>query len=90
MTSHFEAYHPRCGHCGAWGVRQGDKIRCNNPRCARTSTYVAPPDALIPITGYRLPRPRRKASKPDTAPAAQPQFDFEQEDENEPDQHTNL
>lgn len=88
MTSYTEAYHPRCGHCGTWGVRQGDKIQCNNPRCARTSTYTAPPDALIPVQGYRLPRPRRKPAKQAPANSMQDQFDFEQEDDDDPDQPT--
>lgn len=64
MSARFEAQHPRCGYCGAWGKRVGNKIQCNSPGCARVSTYTGPPEPLIPATGYRLPKRRRKPTPP--------------------------
>lgn len=79
MTSRFEAQHPRCGFCGAWGKRVGDKVQCNNPACCRTSTYQGPPEPLIPITGYRLPKPRKNRSTVKNYPPMQDELDLEGE-----------
>lgn len=83
MSSNFEAQHPRCTHCGAWGKRFGDRIQCNNPACARTSTYIGPAEPLIPDIGYRL-KPHRKPNPPKPRQFApdQEQLNFEEgEDE---------
>lgn len=77
MTSRFEAQHPRCGHCGAWGKRYGDKVQCNNPGCARVSTYTAPTEPLIPATGYRLPKPKRRPVQVKDHPPMQDQLELE-------------
>lgn len=90
MSSSFEAQHPRCGHCGAWGQRYGDKIQCRNPRCARTSEYTAPQGELIPVVGYRLPKPRRSTPHQLKTNPAQPAFNFDEDDDDEPDQPTLL
>ena len=77
MSTRFEVQHPRCAYCGAWGKRRGDKVHCNSPRCARVGTYTGPPETLIPPTGYRLPKPKRRPKPVKNYPPMQDELDLE-------------
>lgn len=81
MSSRFELTHPRCSHCGAWAKRWGDNVQCNNPWCARVSTYTAPTEPLIPAIGYRLPKPRKHQPAVRNYPPMQDELDLEGEPE---------